>query len=190
MSGSAQAQAGASVPFVESGTVGREDGRRPGHQPWCQAQVPAGAQTCPRCGGFQLRNRRASTHEATSRQRAEELAPVMRAQRAKILRQLGKTERSVPPVKSLVVDCLVREFLIAEGYFKYLAARPAADAGTLSVTTKGRVSRAATHHGASVDRIIRLAALVGLEHATRRGRRPSSAMDALRAAIAGDGNGA
>jgi hypothetical protein len=112
----------------------------------------------------------------------------MKAQRAKILRQLGRTEKTVPPVKSLVVDCLVREGMIADGYFTYLTRRPA-DAGTLSVTTKGRVSRAATHHGASVDRIIRLAALIGLEEASSRRGRRNSPLDALRQALEGGTDG-
>lgn len=181
--------AGAAQPSRESRTPGRQDGpKRPGHQPWCRARVPDGAETCQRCGAFQLANRKASTHENYSAQRAAELAPAIAERRKQILRQLGQTERTIAPVKNVVIDCLVREFLIAEGYFAYLTKRPA-DAGTLSVTTKGRVSRAATHHGASVDRIIRLAALVGLEHATARRVRRSSPMHALRAALEG-GDGA
>lgn len=172
-------------PAAQSQTAGLADGpARPGHQPWCRAEVPAGADTCPRCHAFQPANRSAETHGNDSKQRAAELAPVMAERRKQILRQLGATERTIAPVKGIAVDCLVRECLIAEGYFTYLTQRPA-DAGTLSVTTKGRVSRAATHHGASVDRIIRLAALVGLEHATARRVRRSSPMHALRAVLEG-----
>jgi hypothetical protein len=174
------------TPSGELETAGPSDGEKPRHQAWCDAEVPPGASTCPRCHVYQPQNTEAATHLAQSAQRAAKLVPTMRASRRKILRQIGATEATVHPVKSMLVDSLNQEFQIAKAYFEYLAKRPAdADTGTLAVTSKGRVSRAATHHGASVDRIIRLAQLVGLEHATRPGHR-GGPMEALARALEGD----
>lgn len=44
----------AGAPFHESAASGTADG--PCHQPWCSAEVPAGASRCPRCNVWQPAN--------------------------------------------------------------------------------------------------------------------------------------
>jgi hypothetical protein len=173
-------------PTPESRTPGRTDGpKRPGHQPWCREVPPKGAQVCPRCKAWQPGNSSALTTGAYSARRAAALESAMREVRAKVLKQVGRTERTIAPVKSIVVDCLAREYFIASGYFAYLATRPnSEEGGHLSVTTKGRVSRAANAHGNSVDRIIKLAQLLGLDEVARRTSR-ATPFHALRSVLEG-----
>lgn len=52
MSAQPEALAGAPEPFRQTPASGLPAGPR--HQPWCAADVPAGADRCPRCQVFQV----------------------------------------------------------------------------------------------------------------------------------------
>jgi hypothetical protein len=155
----------------------------PRHQKWCRAEVPPGADSCPRCGVWQPKNKGAAQHEAYSVQRREALAPIVAKHRRGILRQLGHTEANVPPTKSLVIDSLIELRIVAASYFAFLVAN-SDGAESLAVTRTGRTRAAALHHGAAVDRIKALAESLGLEDKRRRGRR-GDPMSALRARLEG-----
>lgn len=146
--------------------------------------APVGRGQCAKCRSWVKRNGGAITHGLYRADAAEALAPVLADRRRAILRQLGHTERDCPPIMSDVVDSLIESRLIAASFFAYLTQKSEGDVSRLSVTTRGRVSRAAESHGKATDRVAKLAQLLGLGRRARSARR-RGALAGLQRALEG-----
>ena len=168
------------VESVPSGPIAAVSCRRCGH-----AGEPVGNDRCANCQSWVKSNRAATTHGINSRQQQAALAGEMLRRRKRLLAQFGFTERTVLETKSVLIDTFIRESLEAEAYFAYQAGRSTGEDGTLAVTVKGRVSRAAIEHRKSAEVLSKLAALIGLEPVRRVSRR-GSPLAALQAALGGD----
>ena len=168
-------------PFSESHASGAVGGK---HLRWCSAEVPAGAERCPRCHVFQPGNSAHLTHGLTSARYRLNLAPMLAKECRAILRQLGHSKRNCPPTKLVLIEMFIEARLVARSYFACLVAN-SHDSESLAVTRTGRSRAAAVHHGAAVDRLSRLAAQLGLEH-KRRLPVTASPLAALKHALGGE----
>ena len=177
--------AGSIKPISELVSVGAGAGavrcRRCGH-----VGEPVGRGQCARCKSWVPRNVGRLETGVYSAQARQALQPAIEAERHALLRSLVHTERTVPPVTAYVVDSLLESRMIAASFFKFLAERSAGDIAVLGVTTRGRIARATDSHGRAVDRVAKLAGMLGLERRPRRTRRATAPMAALKRALEGD----
>jgi hypothetical protein len=149
------------APSAEGGTSGRQNGAR--HQPWCAADVPAGAQRCPRCQVWQPSNTGALTHGGRRLQQGHE-SPLNEARRAelvaRILSDLGGAEACSAVLSELVSDfafaCVLRDVCAAS------------ISATGPLTRVGRRRAVVDLYLSASTRAERLASQIGLSRVAKR----------------------
>ena len=140
------------------------------HQPWCAADVPPGADTCPRCGCFQLRNQKALVHGGFRGLGTPQALAGLAAKRQELEAHLGGDPSAVQ--RDLAGD-YARVDAIIESITETLAR-----GGPL--TPKGRSRAAVTLLLHLMDRRLRLAQALSIERKQRN--LPRTFGEALQAA--------
>jgi hypothetical protein len=138
----------------------RSNSDGPRHQRWCSAEVPAGAERCPRCGVVQPRNALARQHGAYAAEPEPEVQALAERLTAGIVADLGG-----PAELSEIERGYVRKIAVLEGTL-HVFAKDMKHRGLL--TRSGGVRRVYEQFLHGLDRWDRLAQRLG----TRRRARP------------------